>query len=206
MYSPLEAGVNVFLFEDSNPTNFGSPLLDLIEEDWSVFSERLVEGRGASDLLEDIVNIDWDDDSGESPVNRHELYTRHGPWFHTSLEEHWAEFRARVRGKPELKPDFHELFGEDITRTQTEVKQGTILYRARPDFAVDGNGKTVPFDGSEIGAPPTDKALPSRASPEGKRVLYCADNPRIAIAEIRPQTRAGRFRGQNAGDEGFADS
>src|SRR5216683_5720889 len=132
VYSPLEAGVNVFLFKESNPLNFGSPLLDLVQEDWDVFGDPLIQTDQAYDLLEDIVNSDWDDDSGESPINARELYTRNESLFHDSLSEKWAEFRDQVIEDPTLKPDFHELFGEDLARAETELKQGTILYRARP--------------------------------------------------------------------------
>jgi hypothetical protein len=187
MYSPLQAGVNVILFKESNPSNFGTPLLDLVQEDWKVFGDRLIQTDRAYDLLEDIVNSDWDDDDGEAKLDAHELYTRNESLFHDSLSEKWAEFRSQVSKDPSLKPDFHELFGEDLARAETELKQGAILYRARPGFAADENGKPMPYASLEIGAPPTDRTLPSRASPKGKRVLYCTDNLRTAIAEIRPQ-------------------
>jgi RES domain-containing protein len=187
MYSPLEAGVNVILFKESNPSNFGTPLLDLVQEDWDVFGDRLIQTDRAYDLLEDIVNSDWDDDDGESPLDAHELYTRNESLFHDSLSEKWAEFREQVIKDPTLKPDFHELFGEDLARAETELKQGAVLYHARPGFAVDENDRPVAYAGTEIGAPQTEKTLPSRASPQGKRVLYCADELKTAIAEIRPQ-------------------
>jgi RES domain-containing protein len=85
-----------------------------------------------------------------------------------------------------LKPDFHELFSEDMARAETALKEGTILYRARPGFAI-ADGKPVPYADSEIGAPPANKALASRASPKGIPVLYCANKEKTAIAEIRPQ-------------------
>ena len=66
------------------------------------------------------------------------------------------------------------------------MKEGAVLYRARPGFAIDPDAKPVAYAGSEIGAPPTSR-LSSRASPKGKRVLYCASKPKTAIAEIRPQ-------------------
>ncbi len=187
MYSPLEAGVNVFLFKESNPLSFGTQLLDLVQEDWDVFGDPLIQTDRAYDLLEDILNCNWDDDSGESPINARELYTRTESLFHDSLSEKWAEFREQATKDPTLKPDFHELFGENLARAATEIKQGIILYRSRPGFAVDENDRPVAYAGTEIGAPPTEKTLPSRASPKGKRVLYCADELKTAIAEIRPQ-------------------
>jgi hypothetical protein len=187
MYSPLEAGVNVFLFKESNPLSFGTPLLDLVQEDWDVFGDPLIQSDRAYDLLEDIVNSYWDDDSGDPPINARELYTRTESLFHDSLSEKWAEFREQVIKDPILTPDFHELFGENLARAATELKQEAILYRARPGFAVDENDRLVAYAGTEIGAPPTEKTLPSRASPQGKRVLYCADELKTAVAEIRPQ-------------------
>jgi hypothetical protein len=87
MYSPLEAGVNAFLFKESNPLSFGTPLLDLVQEDWDVFGDPLIQTDRASDLLEDIVNSYWDDDSGDPPINARELYTRTESLFHDSLSE-----------------------------------------------------------------------------------------------------------------------
>lgn len=186
MYSPLKPGVNVVLFKESDPLNFGTPLLYLVQGDWNVFSDRLLQSDRAYDLLEDIANSNWDDDSGEPTLDARELYTSDSSLYHDSLHEKWRDFRAKVKKDPTLKPDFHELFGEDIARAEAALKKGSTLYRARPGFA-NADDKPIPYTGSEIGAPPANKALASRASPKGKRVLYCADNEKTAIAEIRPQ-------------------
>jgi RES domain-containing protein len=187
MYAPLENDVNVKLFRESSPIDHGSPLVDLIQEDWDVLSDAVIGNDRASALIEDIVNSDWDDDSGESPVDADDLWTRNDSLWHESLSEKWADFRARVLAHPDLEPDFHELFGEDIACTEVAIPQGYAFFRARIGFATDQDGRRTPYGGSEIEAPPPEKCGSSRAAPEGKRVLYCASSERTAIAEIRPQ-------------------
>jgi hypothetical protein len=187
MYAVLESGVNDMLFRESDPLDHGSPLVNLIQEDWYVLSDAVIGNDRASALIEDIVNSDWDDDSGESPVDADDLWTRNDSLWHESLSEKWADFRARVLAHPDLEPDFHELFGEDIACTEVAIPQGYAFFRARIGFATDQDGRRTPYGGPEIQAPPPEKCRSSRAAPEGKRVLYCATNERTAIAEIRPQ-------------------
>ncbi len=187
MYAPLENEVNVKLFRESHPLDHGSPLVDLIQEDWDVFSEAVIARDRASALLEDIANSDWDDDSAESLLDADDLWTRDNSLWHESLSEKWMDFRARVLAHPDLEPDFHELLGEDIGCTEVTIPPGSTFFRARIGFATDQDGTCVAYSGSEIGAPPSEKCRSSRAAPDGKRVLYCASNERTAIAEIRPQ-------------------
>jgi len=187
MYSVLESGVNDMLFKESNPLDHGSPLVDLIQEDWDVLSEAVIGNDRASALIEDILNSDWDDDSGESPVDAYDLWTRNDSLWHESLSDKWADFRARVLAHPDLEPDFHELIGEDIGCTEVRIPSESTFFRARIGFATDQDGRRIAYSGSQIGAPPAEKCRSSRAAPEGKRVLYCSNNQRTAIAEIRPQ-------------------
>lgn len=187
MYAVLESGVNDMLFKESNPLDHGSPLVDLIQEDWDVLSEAVIGNDRASALIEDILNSDWNDDSGESPVDADDLWTRNGSLWHESLSDKWADFRARVLEHPDLEPDFHELIGEDIGCTEVRIPPESTFFRARIGFATDQDGRCIAYSGSEIGAPPAEKCRSSRAAPEGKRVLYCSNNQRTAIAEIRPQ-------------------
>ena len=187
MYAVLESGVNDMLFRESAPLNHGSPLVDLIQEDWDVFSDAVIENDRASALLEDIANCSWDDDSGESPLDADDLWTRNDSLWHESLSEKWADFRAHVLAHPDLEPDFHELFGEDIGCTESAIPPGSTFFRARIGFATDQDGRCVAYTNSEIAAPPSEKCHSSRAAAEGKRVLYCSRNQQTAIAEIRPQ-------------------
>ncbi|MFV8603746.1 RES domain-containing protein [Ralstonia pseudosolanacearum] len=171
------------LYEPSDCGN-GELLIDTIQWDYEVFEDGLHCSGGAASLLEDILATRWDDDSGESPVGAHELYRRRS-WIGPTMLEEWDEYCADVKEHPFMKPSLPALFDEELGRQESEVPQGTILYRARLGF--NGTGETIePYTGADIGAPPPEKAKPGRANQEGEVVLYIADQEATAVAETRP--------------------
>lgn len=171
----------------------GSAILDLVQGDWEVFSESLIENDRAGQLLEAIMRSGWDDDSGEPILAASDLYVgRHNHWTHDTLEDIWQQFADEVKSDPTraLKfrdADFHEfLINEELIGSRTmRIPAGTVLYRARLGFtrSVDGD---KPHQGLAMGAPPPKKAGPGRANAKGKVVLYCADEESTAVAEVRP--------------------
>ena len=171
----------------------GTAIIDLVQHDWEVFSERLIKTGDVGRLLEAIMHSGWDDDSGEPPLGASDHYVaRHRHWSHDTLEEIWQEFADEVKSDPThpLKfrdADFDAFFiHEDLTGNRTVgIPAGTVLYRARLGFVRGSNGDE-PYHGVAIGAPPPDKAGPGRANAMGKVVLYCADQEDTAVAEVRP--------------------
>jgi hypothetical protein len=173
----------------------GTAILDLIQDDWEVFSERLIDNGRAGLLLEGIMRSGWDDDSGEPVLSASDPYVaHHSHWTHDTLEEIWEQFAEEVLSDPtrELKfhdAEFHEfLMREEIMGSRIRIyEEGTTLYRARRGFirGVDG---LKPYQGSDIGAPPSEEAGPGRANAEGEVVLYCTIKEPTAIAEVRPVT------------------
>ena len=63
---------------------------------------------------------------------------------------------------------------------------GTTLHRARDGFVLNENDDRIPFSGTNIGAPPVEKARAGRANVKGQAVLYVGDQEKTAIAEVRP--------------------
>jgi hypothetical protein len=184
IYSPLVAGKTIDDLED--PLHVGDPLLWLVQEDWQVFNDRNPENNSGR-LLDEIVNSTWDDDSGESPISWNELYTRRVSLWHSSRAERWDDFCDEVKDKPDLKPTFDDILGEDLSRQEANLNAGTTIYRARPGWApCDRNGNKQPWQGVDIGAPPPDKAKTGRANREGKVVLYASDQEATAVAEAKP--------------------
>jgi hypothetical protein len=93
------------LFEEA--LDVGDLILNMLDEDWNIFSDDLGdEERGH--LLLSIANNDWDDDSGEPPLSLHELYTRREHWGHTSQADLWSEFCSEILDDPEAWP-FNEV-------------------------------------------------------------------------------------------------
>jgi len=164
----------------------GEFLISLIQGHWQVFNEDVLDEDRQAELLEDIANADWDDDDGEDPIDAHELYQPLGGEFHTTHRDRWEQFCSDVRDNPDEALPFEEFLAEDFAQLSATLPVGTRLYRARPGFNSGEYGERQPYQGDEIGAPPTEKAKAGRVNLDRQRVLYCADEEATAIAEVRP--------------------
>src|SRR5579872_6320472 len=83
LYNELNADT-ILEFED--PFKVGGLLLNLVQEDWDIFSSRIVRAKRAGLLLRRLANYNWGDDSGEPQINLIDLYTRRVSWSHETLE------------------------------------------------------------------------------------------------------------------------
>lgn len=164
----------------------GESLISLIQWHWQVFDEDVLDEDAQADLLEEIANADWDDDDGEPQLDARELYQPLGGSLHYTHRDRWEEFCDQVRENPEERLPFKDYFAEDFAQLAVTLPTGTTFFRARRGFNPGEYGERQPFQGDEIGAPPTEKAHAGRASVEGQRVLYCADQEATAVAEVRP--------------------
>ena len=165
----------------------GERLVDLVQWDYEVFEDNVHSSGAAAHLLEDILKAEWDDDSGEPPVDAHELYYRRvSVWNHTTMVEAWNEFCDKVKKDPAHEPSLPALFDDEMARMEVELSQEAILYRARVGFINDENGGIQPFERADIGAPPPNRVRPGRANAEGEVVIYAADQEQTAVAEVRP--------------------
>jgi RES domain-containing protein len=194
LYEPFHNLISSNKRADGPPLEYGTPIVDLIQDDWEVFSERLVERGGAGALLESILYSGWDDDDGGPPLGASDPYVaRHRTWSHDTLADIWEKFAERVKEAPTRELEFRDpefddfLVGEDLLGRRTASEPvGTVYYRARPGFVKTEDGRLEPHSGAGIGAPPPERAKAGRANPEGKVAMYCADQETTAVAEIRP--------------------
>jgi RES domain-containing protein len=191
LYDAFKNLISCYHPAEGPPLETGWPILDLIQADWGVFSERLVERGGAGELLEAIMRSGRDDDDGQPPFSAAADYVR-TRWCHLSLADLWQEFVDEVMRDPNRPltfrgTEFDEfLIREDLVgRRSVALRAGTVLYRARLGFVGHAEGPK-PFAGRAIGPPPADKVRPGRANAERKIVLYCADQQDTAVAEVRP--------------------
>jgi hypothetical protein len=165
-------------------TDYGSALIEAIQCEWQVFSDKLYEASEAGDLLEAILNSDWDDDDAEFPISVLDTYSRRAVMHEV---ETWEEFRESVLENPAATPDFGGYFEEELAVAGRSIEASTILYRARLGWVSDDDRRRKqPYRGVEIGAPPSAKASAGRANRKGRPVLYCAESEETAIAEVRP--------------------
>mgnify|MGYP001241963393 CR=1 FL=1 len=173
-----------------NPLGISDTLLNLVQDDWDVFSGRLLEGGNAGKLLENLANADWDDDSGENPLDAEELYTRRPSVWHTSLESAFAGVVSEVSEDPDdegIPAKLAEALSEHFGRVARAVSSGEHFFRGRPG----GASPTTPYSGADIGAPPPGIASPGRANPAGVSMLYVADVPETVVAELRARSPQG---------------
>lgn len=194
LYKPFHNLISSYKIAEGPPLEYGTPIVDLIQNDWEVFSECLIERGGTDALLESILHSGWDDDDGEPLLNASDLYVaHHRSWSHDTLDDIWKKFAECVKEYPLRKLEFHDkefhdfLINEDLLGRRTVSEPvGTVYYRARPGFVKTNDGWLEPYSGAEIGAPPPERAKAGRANPDGQVVMYCADQEATAVAEIRP--------------------
>ena len=175
-----------YCYLGSDTLDVGEFLIDLVQE-WDIFTDEIVCSGVAADLLEEIANSHWDDDSGEPPVDQHALYTkRSSRWYSTSMASNWDDFSHQVKSNPGASIPLSEVFDEDAWRFAGTVPIDSVLYRARLGYKLGRDEEKLPLP--EMGAPPPEEARAGRANPEGESVLYCAETEMTAIAEVRPAT------------------
>ena len=167
-----------------NPSDFGDRLIELINEDWNVFSEGVV-GTGTDEtLLFDILNANkkWDP---EEYIDPHDLYSRITQAFTfvhplEDWEDIWDSFKEEIkhgnRFFPEATNDVFNKSFDDILELRTVYTENIDLFRAR--LGVHSISKMM--------APPAEIATAGRANPHGISYLYCAVDEPTCIAEIRP--------------------
>ena len=171
------------LLDMFHQSNDGDPLISLVQETWSVFSDKLHSTGRSTGLLEDILNDDWDDDSGQWPINALDPYRRSVAW---PAVENWEMYCHEVKENPDAELDVGPYFEGQLEVLERTIAEGTSFYRARLGWTADDQRWRVPYRGAEIGPPPPSKAKAGRANREGQVVVYCAESEETAVAEVRP--------------------
>lgn len=164
----------------------GESLVNLIQWHWQIFDDNLGENAQAA-LLEEIANSNWDDDDGESPVDASEPYMpKAAQWFHNTHSDIWDQFCSEVRRDPQIAIPFDDFIAEELAESEERLPAGTGFFRARLGFILDENEERLPWSGTAIGPPSTDKAAAGRANADGQVVLYVGDQEKTAVSEVRP--------------------
>jgi hypothetical protein len=167
-----------------DPSEFGDRLIDLINEDWNIFSEKII-GTGTDEtLLFDILNFNKRCDPEEyiDPYNLYSRITQAFTFVHPleGWEQIWDNFKDEIkhcnRFFPEAKNDTFNDRIDEILKYRTVYTEKVDLFRAR--LGVHSIGKMM--------APPAELATAGRANPRGISYLYCAIDEPTCIAEIRP--------------------
>jgi hypothetical protein len=147
----------------------GTPLLDLIKEDWKLFvdvpAERIC-------LLLNEISDEQSLESFEPIIDNSDLFD-------------WVAFKEELKHEnryfPNSFPD-HQDLSNLLSYLSIETNLGLMhLYRAR--VHVDSvNAYTI----DKMGAPPNLRASSGRANPMGIAYLYVASTLNTALSEVRP--------------------
>ena len=184
-YEVAAPGVN--LIPDEDATECGELLLDLLQVDFSLFSEAAwADWSKANELLDSILNDPMDIRDGGYAVDTESLWCRREQNFTERSEvDLWDTFSNHLQYERRFIPDEHDPEISDpryglpawLPRLERLLPAGTRFYRGRRDrYILD-----------EMGAPPHDKASAGRANPEGIPFLYLASDIDTVIAELRPE-------------------
>lgn len=204
IYSPLQPGINAP--PDVDIFRIGDRLGTIIQDNWEIFSEKLMDHEEAHhDLLEEILTATLHNEELLDAPDINDLWTERN-WLHNSLLDRWEELSEQLKHPEERQPiapdlvpdagdyagavDTLQWFEEDIGRSVITLPAGTAVYRVRLGYRVE-DYRTVPIPVAEMGAPPTAAVTqPGRANPVSVSYLYAADDEGTAVAEKRPHRGA----------------
>jgi hypothetical protein len=154
LYDPFKNLLSFYQPAECSPLEPGTPIIELVQGDWEVFSDRLCDLNREGRLLEAIMASLWDDDSGQPPLGSSDSYVRkQDHWSHDTLEGIWQEFADNVKSDPTHALEFRGgdfdsfLMDEEIPGRRTvRYPVDTVLYRARLGF-VPGTDGDEPYSG-----------------------------------------------------------
>lgn len=143
-------------------------LVEVLREDWEVFSDRITD-----DQAEEILGSVWPNYSGE--------YMRRPSKRWRELQSRLDEVKQRLHDGHLRSNALHEILDPWIESLGSSLTTST-WWRARIQ---DSRGCVFPSN--SMGAPPPDKARAGRANPEGVPFLYVSSDEATAIAEVRAE-------------------
>jgi hypothetical protein len=188
LYEPLERGKHYI--DEDDLYGIGNPLTELLNGDWEIFSDKLIDAWGEDKLIDDIINSTRKPkdsiDTGGLWVPKDQAFTYSLP------EERWDEFahyikreRRFVLSLPKYK-DPSRWLQHRLLIAEFTMPEGSHLFRARRGYKSNEKGKKCPFDLDEMGPPKPEETKGGRANPPGIPFLYVALDQETAVAEIRP--------------------
>lgn len=172
--------------QDAWPGDYGDFLNDLIQQDWSVFSDK-IDSKIQLDLLFDILhcNLDY-----ENHFDKDSFYSKiEWNFGYSDSTSYWNQFSNKLkhRNRYFIEEDWAKQLSPLLARYSEVFQMNGVLFRARIGAETKKFRKvTGPLPPNKMGAPPPDKSKNGRANPAGISYLYTATNERTAIAEVRP--------------------
>lgn len=155
------------------PENDGENLVDLIQNDWKIFTDNKVGKLILSDILTLI-------GSNLSSIETKMSYIQEI----SECVNYWAILKESLKWERRFLTDAQKLdeYGWDsLFNINAEIDSNIYLYRARIHF--DGDMTCLPP--TEMGSPPKHKASAGRANPFGIPYLYLSKSQETTLYETR---------------------
>ncbi|WP_064468282.1 RES domain-containing protein [Lederbergia galactosidilytica] len=165
---------------------YGELLIDLVNEDWNIFSASIEGSQIDNDLLFDILQskrsqfddiLDYPDKDEQYSRNEDSLIYEDPLHY---LKSDWDAFSKEIKGENRfLNKNADRIFVgiEGILKKKEKTIDLSI-----PFF----RGRIGKFGKEEMFGPPPGKGSAGRANPKGISYLYCATNRDTCCAELRP--------------------
>ena len=146
----------------------GCNLVQLTQKDWNIFSSDIC----ARTILSTIISSEHLDFS----INDNVSYS---PEIQNCFSV-WEKLKSEVQEKKRDISDLGSFNWEVYITSNTQIKRGTLLYRAR--ITPDGRKK---LKTKEMGCPPKERATAGRANPLGIPYLYLCNKIETTYYEVR---------------------
>lgn len=156
------------------PSDEGRPIIDILQEDWALFSNGNISDAKAKEILAEVL------DDGEIVRRAFVISDR----CRSDSLEKWKKLRSELMDSNRFFPGT-DLDTDRLVFLLSNLELGydewqAGWYRSR----IETDGTPYPLD--QMGAPPKRLASSGRANPVGIPYLYLASSVETAIAEVRP--------------------
>lgn len=122
MYNPARDGETLHSWEDAFEA--GEILTDLIQDDWEIFSDALLNSDKATELIVAIQLSGWEKDSGEDLIDTGTLYSRRRSIYHTPPAQAWERYCEDIKEEPDSNPEIYAFLTEELYRVEEILPGG----------------------------------------------------------------------------------
>lgn len=161
--------IDVFVLDDE----IGTPILNLIKNDWEMFSSE----TNSNELLNDILSqIDSTIKLATTTVCYKEEIV--------DCIDYWEILKDDLKWKRRFLSDIETIFDlgwDTYFNSTTDMSKDKILYRAR----IHNQENLGAYNSNEMGTPLKEYATNGRANPDGIPYLYLSENYETTLYETR---------------------
>lgn len=160
------------LLSSFSPTPQGRPFYEIIQQDWGVFDEKY-----GADILKSLLEERKSPLSIDTPVGyADDVISSKSDWERIKYNL-LHKFRFLTIKELESAPYYNSAFSIHTV----EFNKGDVLYRSR----INARDQEIPYNKTEMGAPPIDFASAGRANPQGIPFLYLCDDIETTFYEVK---------------------